>query len=51
MVSPGTGTDKLATHHTSLSDSVLLPTLNADNTCSSFTLLMDLMIGVDIMPL
>jgi hypothetical protein len=51
MVSPGTGTDKVANHHASLIDSVLLPTLNADNTCSSFTLLIDLIMGVDNMPL
>jgi hypothetical protein len=51
MVWFGTGTDNVATHHVSLSDSELPPTLKADITCSSFTLAIDLVIGTDMIPL
>ncbi|MEI6773951.1 MAG: hypothetical protein WCL18_03960 [bacterium] len=43
--------DNVATHHANLIDSELLPTLNADNTSSSFMLLIDLVTGTDMMPL
>ncbi|MEI8009469.1 MAG: hypothetical protein WCI00_09275 [bacterium] len=50
MVSPGAGANNVASHQTNLTDSELLPTLNADNTCSSFTLLIAFDDGADIIP-
>lgn len=50
MVLLGVKTDKVATHHESLSASVVLPTLNADNTVLPFTLAINLGVGGTMMP-
>ena len=47
----GVGTTSVATHHTSLSDSVLLPTLNTDIVGLVFTTIADLAIGGVMIPL
>ena len=45
------GADSVANHPTSLIDSVLLPTLNAATTSSLFRVLIDLVIGTEIIQL
>jgi hypothetical protein len=51
ILEPLTIDHKVATHQVSLIDSVAEPTLNADKTFSSYKLLIDLFIVVDIIPL